>query len=326
MKPYKRRVDSQAYISSGSQSFIRLPRNYNYRSLFCRISGSVIVTGGTGAGAPHTLAAYKAISRLEIVVDGRDTILSCDPAALAIMNAIDYGTFPNFSNPSNDTAATYSFNGSFIIDFQMKRGKFATDTLFPATGLTSFDLVVTWGAGSDMFTGSVDFTSAVIQTTTTLSVTSFEEIGDPTKVVGGLKKVFKQAKDIPATTSNFQVDLPQGNLIPQILLYTTLSTNVESAAILNKVSYQSGTEVYQKWEDDNEMIDYAKLAYSLESTSTTWVGWYILDHMDSDGLMSEVLDTLGVSGLQLVADVTKGSGVNTLTTYPTEIIVPRKKA
>lgn len=320
MKPYKRRVGQINYVSSGSQTVMNLPRNYNYRSLLCRIAGSVVVSGGSGAGAPHALASYKVVRRLEIVVDGRDTILSVDPAALSILNRIDYGCVPAAAHPSNDAAATYTINASFIIDFQTKRGRNPIDTLFPAAGLTTFDLIVTWGAGADMFTGSVDFTSAAIQTTTTLSVTSFEEIGDASKVIGGLKKIFVTDKDITATSTNFQVDIAPGNLIQSILLHFK-DSEVPTDAVLNAVSFESGTEVYQNWKSDDEILDYNKLAYGLE---TSLSGFLLLDMLDSDGFQSEILDTQGLSGLKLVMDVTDAAGTTKVLVYPTEVVVPRK--
>lgn len=320
MKPLKRRLGAVNYISAGSTSRIELPRNYNYRSLICRIAGSVVVSGGSGAGAVHALAAYKAIRRIEIVVDGRDTLMSVDPAALSIINRADYGCVPSASNPSNDAAATYTFNASFIIDFQTKRGKNPIDTIFPAAGLTTFDMVITWGAGADMFTGAVDFTSAAIQTTSTLAVQTFEEIGDASKVVGGVKKLFTSDKEITASGSNFQVEIAEGNLIQNLLLHFK-DAEVPSDGILNDLSLEAGTEVFQKWLSDDEILDYNKLQFGLE---TSLSGFMFIDFLDSDGFLSEILDTKGLSDLKFVMNVTKGSGTTRCLSYPTEMVIPRK--
>ena len=318
MKPLKRRLGDIAYTSSGSISTLQLPRNFNYRSLICRLSGSVIVSGGTGAGAPHVYAAYKAISKIEVIANGRDTIVSVAPDHLQILNTIDYGTVPVFTNPSNDTAATYSFNCSFIIPFEVRRAIRPVDTLLPTAGLSTLDLKVTWGAGSDMFTGSVDFTSAAIQTSTTLSVQSFEEIG---ALPGALSvsKIYTISRTLAASANtNYQVQLSVGNLYRGFLVQTNVS-NVMNDTVIDGFSLESGTEVYQKWLSNDEVLDYNKLQYGLE---TRLVGNHYLDFLDSDGFMSEILDTRGLSGLDLILNL--AAVTSNLIVVPQEIIIPAK--
>ncbi len=320
MKPLKRRVGSVTYSASGSVSSIDLPRNYNYRKLMCRLSGSVIVSGGSGAGGVHTYAAFRAISRVELIANGRDTILSAPAEAFAVLNTIDYGTPPVFSNPSNDAAATYSFNCNFIIDLAIMKAVRPIDTLLPAAGLSTLELKITWGAGADMFTGSVDFTSAAIQTTTTLVVEAFEEIG---AIPGGLaiNKIFQIDRTITAASTNMQVQIPVGNTYRGFLLHTKID-EVPADTILNGVTIESGTEVFQKWLSDDEILNYNKLQYGLE---TSLVGYHHLSFLDSDGFMSEILDARGISSLDLILDVSLPAGTTRkVLVYPQEVILPIK--
>lgn len=320
MKPLKRRLGDIAYTSSGSISTLQLPRNFNYRALICRLAGSVIVTGGTGAGAPHVYGAYKAISKIEVIANGRDTIISIAPDHLQILNTIDYGTVPVFLNPTNDTAATYPFNCSFVVPFEVHRSVRPIDTLLPSAGLSTLDLKVTWGAGSDMFTGAVDFTSAVIQTSTTLSVQSFEEIGSLPGAVS-VSKMYTISRTLAASANtNFQVQISVGNLYRGFLVQTNVA-NVMNDTIIDGFSLESGTEVFQKWLTNDEVLDYNKLLYSLE---TRLIGNHYLDFLDSDGFMSEILDTRGLSGLDLILNMAAVAG--NLIVVPNEIIIPVKAA
>jgi len=322
MKPLKRRVGSALYTTSGSIATIPLPRNYNYRKLICRISGSVVVTGGTGAGAPHVRAAYKAISRVELIANGRDTIWSVPAEIIQMLNIIDYGCVPSASHPGNDTAATYTFNGSFIIDLAVMRAIRPIDTLFPAAALSTLDLKITWGAGADMFTGAVDFTSAAIQTTTELVVEAFEEIGTVPGGVG-VNKISEINRTLTGANTRYQVQLATGNTYKGFLIYTNVD-NVPVDTMLDGVSVESGTEVYQSWLTNDELLNYNKLAYSLE---TQLVGIHNVDFLDSDGFLTEILDARRLSNLDLFLNVALPAGTTrSLIVYPQELILPEKAA
>lgn len=317
MKPLKRRLGDLAYTSAGSVSTLQLPRNFNYRSLICRLAGSVIVSGGSGAGAPHVYGAYRAISKIEVIANGRDTLISVAPEHLQILNTIDYGTVPVFLNPTNDSAATYSFNCSFIVPFEVRRSVRPIDTLLPSAGLSTLDLKVTWGAGADMFTGSVDFTSAAIQTTTTLSVQSFEELGALPGAVS-VSKMYTMTRVLSAAAnSNYQVQISVGNLYRGFLVQTNIA-GVMADTIIDGFSLESGTEVFQKWLSNDEVLDYNKLSFGLE---TRLIGNHYLDFLDSDGFMSEILDTRGMSGLDLILNLAAVAG--NLIIVPNEIIIPQ---
>lgn len=318
MKPLKRRVGQANYTQAGSVTTIELPRNFSYRKLMCRLAGSVVVAGGSGAGAPHVRGAYRVISRVELIANGRDTILSLPGEAFEVFNRIDYGCAPSSLNPTNDSAATYPFNASFIIDLALKRGVRPIDTLFPALGMSTLDLKITWGAGADMFTGAVDFTSATIQTTTELVVESFEEIGELPKGIA-LNKIFMIDRVVTAASTNYQIQIPTGNTYRGFLFHTNVD-NVPVDTMLDGISIESGTVVYQKWLSIEELIDYNKLQYGLESSL---VGWYNVDFMDSDGFISEILDARNLSGLDAIINVAlPGGTTRRVVVYPQEVILP----
>jgi hypothetical protein len=320
MNPLKRRVGSASYTSSGSVSTIELPRNYNYRRLMCRMTGTVTTAGGTAGGAIHTYAAYRAISRIEIIANGRDTIMSISPEALAIMNILDYGCVPAFTNPSAITAAAYTFNCSFIIDMALVKSVRPIDTLFPAAGLSTLDLKVTWGSGMDMFTGAVTITSAPISACE-LVVSSFEEVGAIPGGVG-VNKLFTIDRTLTAASTNFQIQIPVGNLYRGFLIHTK-SDEVPVDTCIDGVRVEAGTEVFQNWLSNDELLDYNKLSHGLE---TRLVGYQYLNWLDSDGFLSEILDTRKLSNLDLTLNVALPAGTTRkVQVFPQEIILPASK-
>ena len=317
MKPLKRRLGNREYTSAGSVSTLELPRNFNYRSLLCRLSGSVIVTGGTGTGGVRTYSAYRAISKVEIVANGRDTVLSVAPQDLAVLNTVDYGTPPVFSNPANDTVATHTFSCAFIIPFEIRRAVRPVDTLLPSSGLSTLDLKITWGAGTDLYDTSVDLTTAAIQTTTSLTVQSFEEIGAIPGAVS-VSKMYTITKSVTAANTNFQIQVSVGNLYRGFLI-SSYSTAALIDTVIDGFELSSGTEVYQKWLTNDEVLNYNKLQYSLE---TSLVGYHYLDFLDSDGFLTEILDTRNLSNLDLILNV--ANVTSTIAVVPQEVIVPSK--
>lgn len=319
MNPLKRRVGSAAYTSAGSVSTIELPRNYNYRKLHCRIAGTNTTAGGTAGGAIHPHAAHRSIARLELIANGRDTIMSISGEALKIMNILDYGCVPQFTNPSAITAAAYSFDASFIIDLALIRSIRPIDTLFPAAGLSTLDLKITWGAGLDMFTGSLTITSATISACE-LVVSSFEEVGAIPGGVG-VNKLYMIDRTITGASTNYQIQIPVGNLYRGLLIHTKVD-EVPVDTILDGVRVESGTEVFQNWLTNDELLDVNKLQHHLE---TRLVGYHYLDWLDSDGFLSEILDTRKLSNLDLMLNVALPSGTTRkVQVFPQEVILPAK--
>lgn len=319
MNPLKRRVGSASYTSSGSVSTIELPRNYNYRKLYCRMTGTNTTAGGTAGGAVHPHAAHRAISRIELIANGRDTIMSISAEALKIMNILDYGCVPAFTNPSAITAAAYTFDASFIIDLALIRSIRPIDTLFPAAGLSTLDLKITWGAGLDMFTGAITITSATISACE-LVVSSFEEVGAIPGGVG-VNKLYTIDRTISAASTNFQIQIPVGNLYRGLLVHTK-NDEVPVDTILDGARVESGTEVFQNWLSNDELLDVNKLQHHLE---TRLVGYHQLDWLDSDGFLSEILDTRKLSNLDLTLNVALPSGTTRkVQVFPQEIILPAK--
>lgn len=317
LKPLKRRVGSKNYSTAGSVDTIELPRNFNYRKLMCRLVGTVDVSGGSASGAVHTYAALKAIDRIELIANGRDTIISVPPEALYVQNMTDYGTPGKLTNPADGSASNDKpIEAYFIIDLALVRAVRPIDTLFPAAGLSTLDLKITWGSAGDMFTGAFDRT-ATVDTTTQLQVMAFEEIG---AIEGkfGVNKLFEIDRTISAASSNFQVQIPTGNAY-RGFLFSTTADNVLVNTILDGISIESGTEVFQKWLSIEELQNYNKVQFSLEAALS---GYYQVDFMDSDGRLTEILDARNLSNLDAILNVQVPGTVNKVKVYPQELILP----
>lgn len=145
---------------------IQLPRNYDIETLGIRVSGSwtlpvALATGSNGfKPAMRTDSPYGLFPRVEIVVEGRQTIFSVPAPVLGMANfwrrrqyyaITNVDTYNHTQNPGlvrNVATAssvltentTITFEGTFYIDFQSIMGMRPKDTNLRAGGLQTLVL------------------------------------------------------------------------------------------------------------------------------------------------------------------------------------------
>lgn len=284
-----------------------MPRNNIYRRVHLMLTGTVDTAAGFTTNADFP---FNIIRRVEIVSNGSDTIKSIDGPGLRIFQQVNYGTLPDTLVPTV-VAAGQSYRGHLIIDFAMPRSVRPIDTLLDARKLSALELRITWGAVSNMGTNLSNLSL-------TCDVYSEEAIalgGDQNFAV--YKQLF-QERNLPTTTSEFQMLLPVGNVYRGFLVRTSSDANFDTPAggIINNIILRSGQEVFFNWRDE-QIQAWNKTLLSLENFQT---GYHYFD-LTSDGHMTEALNTRGFSSLELILDVA-GAANNNVRVYPQEIVLP----
>jgi hypothetical protein len=162
----KRRISvGAAFVTNGVVSF-QLPRNYDVETVGVRIAGSwtlpaALATGSNGfKPVLRSDAPFGLIQRVEVVLEGRQTIVSVPARILAMANVwrrrqyfamTNVDTYGQTQNPGlvrNVATAssvltentTINFTGTFYIDFQAIMGVRPKDTNLRAGGLQTFEL------------------------------------------------------------------------------------------------------------------------------------------------------------------------------------------
>ncbi len=295
-----------------------LARGFHYRELALRLSGTLTVTAGNNTQANTQRGdEWGVVSRIEIVANGVDVIHSIDGNALWWLNYFLYGRSPLVTSAIGGGGAHPSFDSVLVLPFWSPNSVRPLDTALDSSELSSLEVRVTWGDHT-----SINSAATAFGTAPSLDITSLESFG----VSGPFsqRRLFTIEKEITATNSRFQVQLPVGKMFRAFLINTT-DAGVDQGDILNNLKLISGTTVFADVScADDVLQQWTKMRGGLQadptprSNNSAMAGWYYLD-LVTDGFMGESIDTLGFSEMIAEMDVTVGGGTTKVVMYPTEI-------
>ena len=225
------------------------------------------------------------------------------------------------------------------------------DTLLDTAALSSLDLAVTWGAGTDTMNdtwpGAGGSAESVTVNDAKLHITAIEYIGVPAGTTFVLWKESWMRKEVTAVNNAFQIKLPYGaGMNYRSILLKTHSNGDQvdtiipynGLAILNKLSLKSGTEIYL-YEVGQLLQVQNRLAQGLNVQERTGSaaalnhrlqelvleGYYYIDFC-RDGRLKQMLDTSFLSDLELVIEVANPGDADFIDIYYDQLFLPPKKA
>jgi hypothetical protein len=237
-------------VVAGGFAMIDLPRAYDYETLFLRVSGSLQVT--TGATSVRAEAPCQLVPRVEIIAEGKNTIFSA-PLWAACTAKYDRDLTQSGGRattpPSAASIATYAVEAIGVIDFCTVDGARSKDSNFRTSGLSLFQLRLTFGLALDCFVPGAGV--VVFSGTPTVEVFTSEMVEGADPTTGkfttpiALKKVTWMRAAVAATNNNMQQRLPAGNNLKSVLLRTegSVTAGEPSTAMLNSIMLQSGLDV-----------------------------------------------------------------------------------
>lgn len=298
-------------VVAGSFATLDLPRDYDYESIFLRINGSVQVT--TAGTAVRNEAPSQLVQRVEVIADGKNNIFS---APFWFASNANYGRdlLQNgarvLTAPSSAALGTYPIEGIGVVDLMTQDSVRPKDSNFRSSGLSLFQLRLTFGQFADLFTGSaVAVASGVIYVD--VFVQQLVEIADANGQVTtpiALKKVSFQEVALTSSNANQEIRLPAGNFIRGVTVRTDgLTTAGEpSTGVLNNIQLAAGVDVRMNLAGANlrakNNADYGYLNG----------GYYIAD-VTSKGTsainLTDLWDVTGAAEPKLILDVNGGANV-----------------
>ena len=313
----------------------KLSRGMVYRELYVKLVGQLdrLTTENTQA---LTLKGdeWACVKKIEIIANNVDVLWSLTGNQLWWFNYYQMGNRPHITPAIGSEDADPSFATVLMIPFWMPRAIRPIDTALDARNLSDLQIRVTWGDDVDIQASA----APAWLTEPTLHVYSLES----TKVKGpfATQRVYYIEKVISATTPQFQVTLPVGPVY-RSFLFNTESVGKDAGAILNNVKLKSGTTIFvdlpemvleqangwlrngtvHTFDDGAGLYDPARRG----STYNVRAGWRFLD-LVTDNFLTEALDSLGFSELELELDVTVVGDPTKLFIIPQTIIPVRGKA
>lgn len=301
---HERRLDSVPYSENGTKT-LELPRNNIYRALKLRLTGTLTTTA-TAPVTKKSFTPFKLIKRIEIIANGKDTIKSIPFFMLRALNLLDFCVEPEMTDVGVAVSTGYPFVASAILPFAFTQARTPIDGALDARRLETLSLQITWGSPADLYATP----NAAAITVCQLAVETEEYIDSSPDFKAYLNKHTQIQKEVISTTSELQERLPVGQVYRRLMLVTMVD-DVLNGSVLNKVALKSGTFVFK--DATGVMI---RQQMKLENSITTLdTGVYLLNLL-SDGMLTECINTKGMSSFELVLDVTKQTGTNMIHIFP----------
>lgn len=308
------------YVANNKESE-QLSRGMVYRELGIRLKGQLAVTAANNTAAKTKRGdEFAVIRRLDIIANNTDTLRSIKGPDLWWLNYFLFGTTPEVSSAIGDGATDNpEFDTILRLPFWMPRSIRPMDTALDARELSDLKVEIVWGTHTDINADATAFTVSP-----TVEISSLESFG----VKGPFSqfRMFPIEKSITASNPQFTIDLAVGKMYRGFLLAFE-NAAADSGAVLNNFKWISGTTVFadQKAKElHEEYITRHGLPRNptRRGTANDVAGLYLYDHV-TDGYMSEAVDALGFSELQLELDVAKPAGDTKVTVYPMQLIPVR---
>lgn len=267
----------------------------------------------TNSATPPVGVRFQALARLlrrvEVILQGRDTVVAIDGAGLAALATYETGQVPL---GMGDTvvltgSAVTVYNVVLPLPRFLPRGISPDDASDDLRGLSQAQLVVEFGDASDIFNTP---NGAVVSAVTCEVEAEYVE-GYPSDRVFLLRNLDMTEIDIPATQSDLSVLLDKGTNVWYrnfLLLFTV--DEIGANNVLNSVSLQQGSKRFQL-RREVFLRGHTMRRYGVASFVT---GAYALD-VTQYGRGSFWLPASGPADMKLLLDVTKQTGTNRLRVY-----------
>lgn len=299
-------------FKSGDRVAVELPRVHPFSKLQLRLKGTVDVTGVLGGAiVPDSPATLIKGVDFEVVGGSRSqTIKSFSGLDILKTAQFLFGIQENLNNEI-DAVATYSFFGSYDLNFKMpdlkdlavdSHGKVYDPSLVTLFDPTMFDpvrIVITWGTKADLWTTATPANHAIL-------TASIEVISLDLPELSGLGNKFsfnrEQYKETTFTgaDSDLRIDLPKGNRIRTIWV-CGIDNGAYSNSLINKVRVIVNENISKIDVGFNELRNEAQKKMKLDfANMPAGVAPIFFDEgRDLQGL----LDLSRVDSVRLVADV-----------------------
>lgn len=327
----RQRLQGTIDYNANGQDTLALSRGMLYRELYLYMQGQLTV-----AAAANTAAAtfkgdeWAAVNRIEVIANGTEVLFSMDANALWWLNFFWYGAKPTVT-PTIGDAATLNptFRSALILPFWMPRAIRPIDSALDARQLSSLEVRVTWNDHLSINAGATGFT-----TNPTIEVYSLESSG----IEGRFSqwRRFRIQQDVTSASARLQVALPVGPVYRGFIINQD-DNGADVTDILNNIRLVSGSTVFYDMDVEDggpahqigllrNGLDrgYSGTAYDdmRQGNNNDLDAWHNVD-LVTDGFLSEAVDTLGFSELNLEFDVSLPAGTNRLFIYPQQIIPVR---
>lgn len=309
-------------VTAGGFATLDLPRDYDYEAVFLRINGGLQVTAL--ATSVRAESPCQVVARAEIIADGKNNIFSAPFWFPCLGNYSRSGLEYNaraVTPPSGVAVATYQVEANAAIDLMTCDSVRPKDSNFRSSGLSLFQLRMTFGQPGDAFVGGTVVFSSMYVDVYVQQLVEVPGADGSISMPVALRKVSYQELALTASNANQEIRLPAGNLIRSVFVRTdgSVTAGEPSTAVLNNIQLAAGVDVRVNLSAvtlrAKNNMDYGYMT----------AGYYVADLTTKGSAPANLTDLWDVSGAaepKLICDVTGGANVK-LQAVITEYIMAR---
>lgn len=249
----------------------------------------------TGAPALTYEQACKAVSKINIVGNGQDNVVSLSMQHLYALNYYDKAVTPPSSFVTTSGAGKVS-TLTLALPFGLTKAAMPEDTLFDGRGLSSLVMEVLFGSAAPM--------SGVAITSATLDISTLEyDFVDPKAAFARHEMTFLSQAVTVAGVNQVKLPVGGGNQYRRLWVFSKDSSG-NLADGINNVDLYTRSYHWQVLDGVN-----VKARNRLDYGIAPLTGVYVID-LCTDGKMSERLDARTIGELNL--DITTAASTGTL--------------
>jgi len=316
-----KRLGTVDFSENGSHT-IAIPRDGVLTEMRIRMRYT-ITHGAAASTGPMWNALAGLIKRLEVTLNGRDTVMQIDGPGAVARAIIEYGQVPyaqkgaayasswNDLDVTNSTATAYDV--IFPVAFFFPQSQDPLLAALPVNRFGQATLELTYGDVNDLFV-SVNANTAISAVTVTVEG---DYLLDVNKDRNFLARILDQKNsDLPGTTDAHEITIDTGTgLLYRSLLVATISDKLAVDTILDSgnLSLEAGTFTFQK--RDAEFLQAENALRYGRDAHQTGVHFLTAEKFGNPQMLINTSRDVMAADLKLIADCTKVGTTDTFKVY-----------
>lgn len=294
-------------FSSGNVQSVELPKGFLYKTVALRLRGEL--EGSAGAAQVGSELPLALIQKIEIIADGRKTLVTASAKDLYRLNHVLRGKGSELVPPSTFLAANTPFSATLLIDLEASRMAMTNDSLFDPNPFEKIELRITWGTVLNIST--IGAGSTIDASNTFVDVQVLETTVGADRILFNKLISFDEIS-VTTTSTALRVRVPRSGLL-HLTLFRVERDAVAVDNVVNSITLQSDNTfnhvdslawLFLKHRNTTE---YQLDGPGIGGSNTGLVGYAVVD-VTEDGLMTSALNTLDLNALDYVLNVTRTSG------------------
>ena len=225
----------------GSVQTIEIPRMADVETLILDFSGTLTYPAGA-TGALKSLSAQGLIQRVELICDGKITVLSAPGWVFGVASDRTFGGSGGGETTMTEPAANAAgvWSSQMYIDLMQFDGYRPKDSNLRVRNFSIVELKITFGTWSDVFVNPAS-TPTVFAGTLAVDANLCTEADPETSKPKFMVKRTSQIIDATNSNSNYQINLPAGNAIRSIKFLTHIN-GVATNSIIDSMTVSNGID------------------------------------------------------------------------------------